>query len=389
MPRSRNDWSGASALWVTAAGWAGAARRKFGADPPIITPTAVLSETDCLATTGDAGGPAGRSRGRTSREVRQLVKDARSALNQERYRRSIDGPPPDPPPMFVWQHHELFHRAGTELAKRFDVPVVEYVHAPVVWEARRWGVERTLTGPILERMGEIPQLKHADLVCCVSDEVLNAVVALGAPPERVIVAPMAVDPQRFRPITHREPGERFTVGWVGSFRRFHALELLLEAASLLLGEGLHLQVVLVGDGFERGRLEQMSFRLGIADRVEFRGQISNTDLPLVLEEFDAAVITAAADQEFHYSPLKLREYMAMELPVVAPQVGDIGRLIGDGHTGLLYEAGDVRGLADALADLAHDERKRTELGSHAREQVLRIGTWDVVLAAALERLDLT
>ena len=241
---------------------------------------------------------------------------------------------------------------------------------------------------MIQRLGEVPQLKQADLVGCVSEEVAAAVVALGVDPAKTIIAPMAVDPERFCPFDHPRLSEQFTVGWVGSFRKFHALELLLEAGALLRHAGLDLRLVLVGDGFERKRLQQQSAALGLADRVEFRGQIANPDLPQVLSEFDAAVLTATANQDFHYSPLKLREYMAMGLPVVAPRLGDIARMITDGTNGALYEAGDARGLADALAELANIPGRREELGAAARERVLEIGTWDVVLTAALERLGL-
>ena len=78
-------------------------------------------------------------------------------------------------------------------------------------------------------------------------------------------------------------------------------------------------------------------------------------MPGFLASVDVAVLTAGEDQEFHYSPLKLREYLAMGLPVVAPRVGEMSRFIDDGSTGVLYEPGDMKGLAAAVGLLADDD----------------------------------
>ena len=89
---------------------------------------------------------------------------------------------------------------------------------------------------------------------------------------------------------------------------------------------------------------------------------------------------------FFWSPLKLFEYMASGLPVVAPAIDRITQLVGDGEEGLLYDADDPAALAGALARLC-DPAFRRRLGAAARARAVRDYGWDrhcERLAAAIE-----
>ena len=73
----------------------------------------------------------------------------------------------------------------------------------------------------------------------------------------------------------------------------------------------------------------------------------------------------------------MREYLAVGKPVVAPRIGDVARTVTDDVDALLYEAGDVRGLADRLLQLRDDPALRARLGRAGRDLMVRTGTWDV------------
>jgi glycosyltransferase involved in cell wall biosynthesis len=77
---------------------------------------------------------------------------------------------------------------------------------------------------------------------------------------------------------------------------------------------------------------------------------------------DAGVLLGAPGQPFHYSPLKLAEYVAAGMPVIAPDFPAISSRLTDGEDALLVEPYDVGALADAFRALAADE----ELGSRLR-----------------------
>jgi len=263
------------------------------------------------------------------------------------------------------------------------------VHAPQVWEARKWGVPRRGWGGLLERVGELPQLEASDVVACVSDEVAHELGRLQVPADRIIVSPMAVDTDRFVAGTsmsvrrRHDLGAAFVVGWIGTFRGFHGLDTLLEAFALLRAEEPGARLLLVGEGSHRAQTEADAERLGISAGSTFVGSVAHPDMPGYIRAMDVAVVSAQPDESFHYSPLKLREYLACARATVAPRLGDIPRTVRNGTQALLYETGDARGLFHQLDRLRADPRLRSELGDAGRRLMVETGTWHVRLMQLL------
>jgi glycosyltransferase involved in cell wall biosynthesis len=164
--------------------------------------------------------------------------------------------------------------------------------------------------------------------------------------------------------------DRFVVGWVGSFRRFHALEQAVEALSALPGTAL----LLVGDGPERPRIERLARNKGV--HTVCTGTVAHRELPAHLAAMDAAVVLAPAGQPFHYSPLKLAEYLAAGLPVVAPAVGQLAEQLTDGVDAIVVPAHDVNALAAALRRLRDDPEERVRLGKAARAAAEAEWSWE-------------
>jgi glycosyltransferase involved in cell wall biosynthesis len=269
---------------------------------------------------------------------------------------------------------------------------VLYVHAPQVWEGARWGVHRPGWGGFLERHGERPHLLAADVVLCVSEEVAAEVRRIGVTPGRVHVSPMAVDPEQFSPdvsgadVKQRHAlGDRPVVGWAGSFRAFHGLDHGLRAFRLVLDRHPDAAFLLVGGGSQLEPLRSLADDLHLGDAAVFTGPVPNVAMPEYIAAMDVPLVLAPAGAPFHYSPLKLREFMSAGKPSVAPRIGDVARTIEDGRSGLLYEPGDVTELADAIGQLLADASARADLGRYARAYILREGTWerqlDMLLAA--------
>jgi glycosyltransferase involved in cell wall biosynthesis len=386
MPRPSNAWSSAAGLWVTAAGWAAAGSRRFG-HAWVVTPDATAKpETALSYATAHYAQVAGASR--ASWVPRTLRTAAKDAVQYRRIDRFQVGPGPwqSRELALVWQHHEVYHHAGIDLARRHHCPVVLFVHAPQIWEARQWGVRRPGWGQFLERKGEVPQLCAADAVACVSDEVAREVIRMGALPSRVVVTPMAVDPERFSPDisgdavrSHYGLDDDPVVGWLGNFRRFHGLEMALEAFAEIRRQVPTARMLLVGDGPERSSIEADADRLGLREAIVFTGGVPHLDMPEHLAAMDVALVLARGGESFHYSPHKMREYLACGVPVVAPAVGDVARMMHDGEDALLYEPGDTRAVARATLRLLDDPDLRARIGKGGRDLVLREGTWDAQL----------
>jgi glycosyltransferase involved in cell wall biosynthesis len=393
MPRAPTESGSTAALWVTVAGWADAAARRFG-HAWVVTPDGTVDAGAALAAAGaDATAPP-----RSSRSARALAprlptwtstaaKDAQRLVRARARRTAGDaGRWAADPPAFVWQHHDLFHRTGVRIAARARVPLVSYVHAPQVWEAARWGVRRPGWGSALERYGERPQLVASDVVACVSDEVASELGRVGVPDARILVSPMAVDTTRFTP---EISGSRvraalgledaFVVGWVGSFRAFHGVETVVDAFVDLHARAPESRLLLAGGGAERDAIAARAAALGLSEALVFPGHVTHTEMPELLAAFDAAVVSARAGAGFHYSPLKLREYLACGVPTVAPRVGEIPRAFVDGEHVLLYRAGEATELSAGLLRLHEDRALGARLGRAGRELIVASATWDMRL----------
>jgi glycosyltransferase involved in cell wall biosynthesis len=396
VTRSTRGQTGPVGMWMMAAGWAAAGESIFGRSW-LITEEGVLAppEARALASrTGLSSGASSSWKRRIPTVVKTAMKDGRDLLRARRFARSLPAGEWESARQiaFVWQRHDLFQKAGHILARRLRAPLALCVDAPVVWEARRWGVRRPGWGWLLERFGENPLLRSADLVLAVSDEVAAQVRERGVPPERILVTPNGVDIHVFTPEADGESvrrrhdlADRFVVGWIGGFHKFHGLDLAIEVAASLQETIPELTLLLVGDGVERHRLEERVADLGL-DNVVFTGTVGHSEIPAHIGAMDVALVLSPGDGRFHYSPLKLREYMACARPVVASRAGELAAFITEGADGLLVEPGSVEELASAVRTLHDSPELRASLGAAGRDKMVREGSWERQVERTYEKL---
>jgi glycosyltransferase involved in cell wall biosynthesis len=319
--------------------------------------------------------------------AKTAAKDIREWDRARRFHVDPDGPWTNSDVAFVWQRHELFHTAGIELAHRLQVPSVLFVPAAVVWESRQWSVRRPGWGAVLERVGEHKALKSADLVACGSELVAEQVHRMGVREDRMMVTPSGADldlfDEQLDPEVVRKElrlTNRFVVGWVGSFRKFHALDVAVEALAGIEGATL----LLVGDGPERARVRELGREYGVA--VRLTGTVPYQAVPKYLAAMDVALVLGSPDQAFHYSPLKLAEYLAAGLPVVAPNVAQLHDRLTDNVDALLIPPGDPAALAASIKLLKDDPGLRQRLSRAAQETAATSWSWDNELQRILDRV---
>jgi glycosyltransferase involved in cell wall biosynthesis len=319
--------------------------------------------------------------------VKTAAKDARQYHRSKKFHVPEKGPWNGRDVKFVWQRHVLYQTAGIDLAKQLDVPSVLFVPATLVWEALQWEVKRPGWEGLVERTGEAPALQGADLVACGSGVVLEQAVRIGVDPAHAIVTPSGVDLELFQRRASSAPlrarlklEDRFVVGWAGSFRRFHALEQAVEAVSRVPNAVL----LLIGDGPELGRIRRLARERDVA--VKCVGTVPHDEVPTYLGILDVALVLASSDKTFHYSPLKLAEYLAVGVPVIAPRVEQLAERLNDGVDSLMFEPGNVEELTRTLQYLADEPLERKRLSEAARETAERNHSWDESLAAIIEHL---
>jgi len=275
----------------------------------------------------------------------------------------------------VYERYSLWSFAAMEHAAAAGVPGLLEVNAPLIEEQATYRGLRDAGG--------------ADRVAARAVRAASVLLAerRGVARARVHVIPNGVDTERFRPdVRPAAPGRpgSFTVGFVGSMKPWHGLDVLVEAFARLHGRAPDARLLLVGDGPARAAVCADLSARGLAGVVHCTEAVAPLEVPALLTSVDAAVAPYSHASGFYFSPLKVYEYMAAGRAVVASRVGQLEAVIRHDVNGLLCPPGDAAALAAALERLRCEPAVRARLGRAARATVLRKHTWDAVAARALE-----
>jgi glycosyltransferase involved in cell wall biosynthesis len=305
----------------------------------------------------------------------------RILLNQElatQLRRRFEHEPPD----FIYERGSLHATAGAVLAEGLDVPLIVELNAPLALEHSTY---RAAGLGELAAQAERWMLARADAVLAVSAPVREYAISLGVAPERAHVSPNGVDPCLFQPAPP-DPEVRArmglgnggpVLGFVGALRPWHGVEALPELLARLVPRYPDLWLVIVGDGPRRGALERELRERGLTRHAVFTGSVPHEEVAGLIRQFDVALAPyPKPEHAFYFSPLKLFEYMGCGVPVVAAALGQIGEVVRDGETGLLYPPGELDALAAACDRLLADPALRHRLGQTAAAEVHGRYTWD-------------
>ena len=268
----------------------------------------------------------------------------------------------------IYERYSLFSDAGVNAAAVLGIPHVLEVNAPLREEARRF---RTLPHPGLAAETERTVFGQTGRILAVSSALKRWLETEGVEAARIEVVPNAVTPDRFRPRSARRDGD-FVLGFCGSLKTWHGLEVLLEACAIAFPLEPSLRLEVVGDGPLAHLLDAAPLP---GDRLRRRGAVGHAEAIAHLHSWDAGVAPYLPIEQFYFSPLKVVEYMAAGLCPVASDLGDLPALLGDRDRGILVPAGDPERLASAFVELARDRDHAAELGRRARAYVVDRHTW--------------
>jgi glycosyltransferase involved in cell wall biosynthesis len=273
-------------------------------------------------------------------------------------------------PDFIYERYSLWGMSGLWLARKLGIPLVLEVNAPLVYEQQQY--RAGLTCPPLARWVERHVWQGADLVIAVSESLRGQLQRSVVDPRRIQVLPNAVDPRLFQGDStgsalreNLNLDGHFTVGFVGTFRPWHGVDLLLATFQDLHRIDPKTHLLLVGEGPLRSRFEEQVRNAGLEKAVTFAGRIAHQEVPKYLAAMDVTVAPYPALDEFYYSPIKLFEYMAAGRAVVASRVGQVAEILIDGQTGFLFEPGDSADLLRCLLQVKADPTLSLELGRRA------------------------
>ncbi|MBK8268800.1 MAG: glycosyltransferase family 4 protein [Planctomycetes bacterium] len=260
----------------------------------------------------------------------------------------------------VVERLSLFSAAGRAFARHRGAAYLIEMNSPMANEAAKY---RDAGLCSLAQMAEFATLRAADAVMTVSNELRRYVIEeVGVAADRVVTVPNGVELELFSKRHDRTAARRDTrvpldatvFGFVGSLKSWHGIDVLLRAFSEAMHFIPNAHLLIVGEGRSMQSLRAVSEEHGVADRVTWLGGVEHAEIPRILAAVDVAVAPFLPLETFYFSPLKLYEYMAAGLCVIASRAGQIVELIEDGHNGLLATPGDVASLAEALLRVGRD-----------------------------------
>jgi glycosyltransferase involved in cell wall biosynthesis len=267
----------------------------------------------------------------------------------------------------IYERYSLLGGAGIAAATTLGIPHVLEVNAPLREEALRF---RTLWHPHLAAEIERQVFCGTHRILAVSQALRRWLEEEAVESERIEVVPNAVAPARFG-ARHAGRDDEFVLGFCGSLKPWHGIDVLLDACAIAFSEEPNLRLEVVGGG----PVEHLLDSAGLpADRLRALGPLRHADAIERLRCWDVGLAPYLPLEGFYFSPLKVVEYMAAGLCAVASGVGELPTLL-DGR-GVVVPAGDARRLAFALLELARDRGRAAELGRRARAHVLATHTWE-------------
>lgn len=273
-------------------------------------------------------------------------------------------------PDLVYERYGPFGVAGALVARRHGLPHVLEVNAPLAWEGERFRAQALLEAA---RALERAALEATARIVAVSAELAEILVEQGVPREKIEVVPNGVDAELFTPdgpAAGVVPERACVVGFVGSLKPWHGVDVLASAFRALAGDS-RFHLLVVGDGPQAGIVEALAREL--PGRVTRVGGVAHREVPRYLRAMDIAVAPYPALERFYYSPLKVLEYMASGRALVASDIGQVRELVGE--AGVLVPPGHVGALVEAIRRLAASPGRREELGALAAREAARAHRW--------------
>ena len=250
------------------------------------------------------------------------------------------------------------------------LPVVTTLHGtdvtlvgtdPNYLETTRWGIIQS------------------DAVTAVSASLRRDTIEQLGIQNQIDVIPNFIDPARYEQARTSvgarrwaRPGERLLVH-ISNFRPVKRVLDVVETFRRVRGR-IPSRLLMVGDGPERGKVEQHCRENQMCDAITFVG-----NLPLVEEVLVGAdlFLLLSETESFGLSAL---EAMACQVPVIATNAGGLPEVVEDGVTGFLLPVGDVEGMAAAALRLLGNEELRRSFGEAGRRRAVEVFSQDKVVA---------
>jgi glycosyltransferase involved in cell wall biosynthesis len=180
-----------------------------------------------------------------------------------------------------------------------------------------------------------------------------------APDRKIVTVYNGALPVALPPADQRPAKTGFTLLYVGRLEVVKNLQFLLTAFRAAIAQMPELRLWIVGDGTERGRLEEVTDQLGVRPNVTFWGQ--QLDVAPFFASADAFVMSSVSEG----LPMSLLQALSSRLPAVVTDVGGMAEVVRLAEAGLTVPLGNAEAMAEALVRMATRVNERETFAKNA------------------------
>jgi colanic acid biosynthesis glycosyl transferase WcaI len=193
------------------------------------------------------------------------------------------------------------------------------------------------------------------------------------PRQKISVVENGVETDLFRPCAPEKASGtegRFLICYIGTMGMAHGLETLIAAAEQLQQTLPNAMFLLIGEGAEKERIEQLAAARRLSN-IRFLGQQPRESVPGYIAGVDVCLVMLKKTELFKtVIPTKLLEYMSCEKAVIVAVDGQARKIVEEASAGIFVEPEDSSALAEAIHVLAADPERRRRMGISGREYIL-------------------
>lgn len=216
-------------------------------------------------------------------------------------------------------------------------------------------------------------LRKADSVCATSHTLERYIQHIIS--KKVEVIPFGVDMEKFKQANKIiVSNNTFTIGCVKSLEKIYNIDLAIVAFSKLKLKypNRKMKLIIVGEGSERKKLEDLVFDLNLSNDVVFEGKLSHTEIANKINELDVFVNLS----EYESFGVSVVEAMSCQKPVIVSEAEGLIEVVGDDKNGIVVDLHHIDEVVKALERYMLDENLRKVTGENARERVAEIYNWE-------------
>ncbi len=283
--------------------------------------------------------------------------------------------------------HDLpLARVGRSLAQKFQIPLILDLHENYPAAIRVWGHDRKWPGTYFYARAawekyELTMANTAARVIVVVEEARTRLIQAGVAAKKIVVVSNTLNLDEIEtPFTPPLPSTAsdLTMTYFGGLGEHRGLEVVIQALPALIKMNPALKLVIIGDGSNRGALEQLVAARHLETQVQFMGWQRVERLSDALKWIQVSDIClvpySASDHTETTIPHKLFQYMYLAKPVLVSSCKPLQRIVDETQAGLVFKADDPEDFARVAPQL-FDLTTRQQMGMNGRRAVIEKYHW--------------